>query len=379
MLPSAPPGTSGAWFYCGAYVHIARDLWARHVFNRPDIARLTTSSQASDPSSVIVASGPGCTNGLRHSAAGTRTTATTTATTTTMSRATVNGDMPIAGRVIYVDGESGNVMGLHVANESRVIYIGPLGQIRNGRVAGAALRRSLRPGMRVAHLHAASIATGVPWQHRVDWSRLLWARRRQHRGTLPRRFLAYASSHCVKTRERTFATLVDLASRYGMELPHALGKCDGWRPAARIKGHSGGFMRERAANVATFSDYKFVLCMENADVPYYVTEKMLTVFASGAVPVYWGGGGVVHEVFDARTFIYIDPRNPEAAFQRMRVLHASPAAYEEATSRPIFRAPINSTVERFFSMWRGGALGGTGTLGARVRAQVHQFLRQTGP
>ena len=349
MSPTSTATTTTPWFYCGAYTTLARDLWARRILGQPNVKRLTPQAQR-DPAAIIVASGPSC-GSAEHG--------------------------PIAGRVIYVDGEAGNVFGLSVANASQIFYIGPLGPIRHANVAGTP-KKLLEPAMRLAFLHAANIASGIPWRRGADWWPSLLLRRQQRsRGQQRQQFLAYASSHCVKVRERVYAALVDLAARHGLPGPHALGKCDGWRPGTRRHNHSGGYLRERVANVDTFRRYKFVLCMENADVPYYVTEKILTAFAAGAIPIYWGGGGVAHELFDARTFIHVDPNAPEVAFGKMQHLLASPSAYDEATSLPIFRHPVNHTIDRFFSLWRGFPLGGTGALGDRVREKLSTFLQST--
>jgi hypothetical protein len=51
--------------------------------------------------------------------------------------------------------------------------------------------------------------------------------------------------------------------------------------------------------------------MENNAMPGYITEKILNVYASGAVPVYWGDS-VVGEFFNKDSFIDVsDFDSPE--------------------------------------------------------------------
>lgn len=140
----------------------------------------------------------------------------------------------------------------------------------------------------------------------LDWSRLLV------RNPVPASssFLVYASSHCVPEREQTYSKLVDMAAASGVEMPTAIGACAGGHPNTRkvqrdqsVRSH----WEQWRGTCDRFSKFKFVLCMESSNVLHYMTEKMLVAFASGAVPVYWGSGGTVFEIFDDRTFLYINP------------------------------------------------------------------------
>ena len=87
-------------------------------------------------------------------------------------------------------------------------------------------------------------------------------------------------------RERAFDALVALASREGWPAPEAHGKCHGRHPEL------SRWVHDKAERIATvwrkLQPYRFALVMENADAPWYVTEKILNAFAAGAIPVYYG-------------------------------------------------------------------------------------------
>ena len=40
--------------------------------------------------------------------------------------------------------------------------------------------------------------------------------------------------------------------------------------------------------IDVFKNYRFVLAVENTQVYYYITEKIMIAFLSGAIPIYWG-------------------------------------------------------------------------------------------
>ena len=112
--------------------------------------------------------------------------------------------------------------------------------------------------------------------------------------------------------------------------------------------------------------------MENSDVPGYVTEKLLNAYATGAVPVYWGGGGTVTLLFDERSFLWVDPNSPKATFERIRYLDANYTAFREMVTRPIFKP---GAIDKYLSLYRGYPLGGTGAHGDEIRRAVMKFVQ----
>ena len=52
-----------------------------------------------------------------------------------------------------------------------------------------------------------------------------------------------------------------------------------------------------------YSKYKFVMAFENSNEDGYITEKIMNVYISGAIPIYWGSSKV-KEIFNPESFIY---------------------------------------------------------------------------
>ena len=61
---------------------------------------------------------------------------------------------------------------------------------------------------------------------------------------------------------------------------------------------------------------KFAITMENADRPYYVTEKLVNGLRSGVVPVYWGTSRV-SEFFNPKRFLHLKPGATEEDMSEM--------------------------------------------------------------
>jgi hypothetical protein len=61
---------------------------------------------------------------------------------------------------------------------------------------------------------------------------------------------------------------------------------------------------------------KFAITMENAERPYYVTEKLVNGLRSGVVPVYWGSSRV-SEFFNPKRFLHLKPGATEEDISEM--------------------------------------------------------------
>ena len=84
---------------------------------------------------------------------------------------------------------------------------------------------------------------------------------------------------------------------------------------------------------AFVSRHKFVLAMENAIRPGYVTEKILHGFKHHAVPVYCGAPDIGLD-FDTRTFLHYTGDNFEEVVDAMFRIDADPSAFREMLNRP---------------------------------------------
>jgi Glycosyltransferase family 10 (fucosyltransferase) C-term len=108
-----------------------------------------------------------------------------------------------------------------------------------------------------------------------------------------RKFLAYIASNCVKKREQLFALIKNMNQD-----AQALGICSNPNKTR----FPGGY--DNLDEI--YAQYNFGFAMENAQVPGYITEKIVNVFRGGAIPIYWGHTETVNKYFNPKAFINID-------------------------------------------------------------------------
>jgi hypothetical protein len=83
---------------------------------------------------------------------------------------------------------------------------------------------------------------------------------------------------------------------------------------------------------------KFAITMENADKPYYITEKLVNGIRASVVPVYWGTARV-SEYFNPRRFIHLN-RIEDTATLIERLKHMSDEEYVEMIREPVLVQPV---------------------------------------
>jgi hypothetical protein len=118
-------------------------------------------------------------------------------------------------------------------------------------------------------------------------------------------------------------------------------------------------------NWAIYRDYKYCLCMENANSRQYISEKIIMAFLGGCIPIYYGTPEVL-EVFNAKAFIYYNIDDPVPALKEIRHLNRHPGAYQRKQEQPILRNG-SRTVEDFFSL--ADSIG-RGQLKGRIRSML---------
>ncbi len=117
--------------------------------------------------------------------------------------------------------------------------------------------------------------------------------------------LAWVASNCkVKRRQAAFRALHKHASRHGFGEVHALGACARNNVSDDVKPRSDGW--SGVADV--YRNYRFVLAMESQLEHGYITEKIVTAFSAGAVPVYYGDSDAAAFLFGKLNVPYIDVR-----------------------------------------------------------------------
>jgi GR25 family glycosyltransferase involved in LPS biosynthesis/glycosyltransferase involved in cell wall biosynthesis len=84
------------------------------------------------------------------------------------------------------------------------------------------------------------------------------------------------------------------------------------------------------------NSYRFSIAFENTDYPGYVSEKILDVYKSGCIPIYWGTSKVVED-FNPSTFINCnDFENFDQVVQHVIKVDNDPELYSSYFKEPIF-------------------------------------------
>lgn len=115
--------------------------------------------------------------------------------------------------------------------------------------------------------------------------------------------LAYCSSRYIEHREHLFNLFVEHSNN---NICHALGNCCGKYQNTKINKIGNGWNGEELIN--TYTNYKFVLAIENIIYDGYITEKIINAFYSGAIPIYYGCKKV-SEFFNKKAFINVSDFN----------------------------------------------------------------------
>jgi hypothetical protein len=100
---------------------------------------------------------------------------------------------------------------------------------------------------------------------------------------------------------------------------------------------AGGFLSNDLINL--YSQYKFVICIENAKQETYITEKIVNGFLSGSIPIYWGSPAVT-EYFNENRFINIcNLQNDtiELVISKIKMLIENDDEYLKIVNEPIFK------------------------------------------
>mmetsp|Transcript_53278 Transcript_53278/g.169252 ORF Transcript_53278/g.169252 Transcript_53278/m.169252 type:complete len:286 (+) Transcript_53278:253-1110(+) len=125
-------------------------------------------------------------------------------------------------------------------------------------------------------------------------------------------------------RDRAYDLIVNLMHKHGWPLPTAGGRCCGTTELARstrkkldVPGDQYGHEIKRLEIVAQrHARHKFALVFENANIPFYVTEKLFLAFQAGVVPIYYGTRDVFR-LFNREAFIYMDMEGPRPALDEI--------------------------------------------------------------
>lgn len=154
------------------------------------------------------------------------------------------------------------------------------------------------------------------------------------------RFLIYAQGHCQDYRDEAFDRLSSI------NVVYQGGSCGSKTINKELANDMIG--NSWVTNIEHFSYYRFCLVMENTNKWGYITEKLLTAFEAGCVPIYYGSQETVFSMFNRRAFVFYDIENPEPAIEQVRDLERYPSKFAAMQQEPIL-ARGEKTIRKYFS------------------------------
>lgn len=90
--------------------------------------------------------------------------------------------------------------------------------------------------------------------------------------------------------------------------------------------------------------HNFSLAVENARFPGYTSEKLITAFLGGTIPIYWGNTGVSRE-FNARAFVDVNNLSPEEIVETVEFVKQDSVARWSMLQEPVFTVEQESAIE----------------------------------
>lgn len=118
---------------------------------------------------------------------------------------------------------------------------------------------------------------------------------------IKRKLCGYCNSNPIKFREDFVDLLANKDNTNGV---YALGKCIGTSKKINIKKLNGTYSTNEMYK--EYSNYAFIICMENKIDEGYITEKILNGYKAGAIPIYWGDSVTAKKLFNPKSFICIN-------------------------------------------------------------------------
>lgn len=138
-----------------------------------------------------------------------------------------------------------------------------------------------------------------------------------------RRNIVYVFRHCVGIREKFFKLL---AAKIPLVDSH--GKC-----SKNVKGDYPKDLNK------LYSNYKFVIAMENAQKDGYITEKIVNAYESNAIPIYWGDSKEAKKYFNPKSFIDLNEfKDLSEAVDYINRLINHPVKIQQILAEPILTA-----------------------------------------
>lgn len=88
--------------------------------------------------------------------------------------------------------------------------------------------------------------------------------------------------------------------------------------------------------VQIYSDYKFVIAMENKNEYGYITEKIINPLIAGSIPIYWGCSSVFNYINKKRVIYVNDFNNDNELLEHIKKIDQSDELYNEIINQKIY-------------------------------------------
>eukprot|EP00123_Amoebidium_parasiticum_P010510 comp20153_c0_seq1/m.24925 comp20153_c0_seq1/g.24925 ORF comp20153_c0_seq1/g.24925 comp20153_c0_seq1/m.24925 type:complete len:381 (-) comp20153_c0_seq1:10-1152(-) len=236
------------------------------------------------------------------------------------------------GAYVFLDGETWGLPDRFLGQSKRIVYVGP-----DGGAKGDSLLVPV-PFASMFFMEADPLKITSVLQPRTANTD-----KREH-------FAAYLYFRCHPHREQFFSALSTAANQEGVGSVHALGTCTGGTGKRTQHRHgSRQHPNYHAEGVKIYGDYLFTISFENTKSKGYVTEKIVTAFLSGAIPIYWGDEGV-KDIFNPETFVYVSgPEDYDRAIKEVMAIARDKERQKRMRTAPLL-AP--GAAEKFFTWHR---------------------------
>lgn len=139
-------------------------------------------------------------------------------------------------------------------------------------------------------------------------------------------FCAYMYSYDAPHRIKYFKLLNDY------KMVHGIGKsCNN---ISITKNNDDGTYLDEAIKI--YTNYKFVLALENLFQEGYFTEKIINPLIANSIPIYWGTPDVFNYINKKRVIYMQDFKSDDDLLKRIILLDNSEEEYNKILSEPIF-------------------------------------------
>jgi hypothetical protein len=245
------------------------------------------------------------------------------------------------GKISTFNGESGpHRWWVRTNKRPRVVPLAAVDNLRGGGSRSKLARDAVTLAQIVVSMYP------MEWQYKY----LFKGRTLENTGTF---FLIYASRRCVEHRETAFVLLSTIPNAtahyanqqcYGLKSPlyHTIQQKNMLRAPLVVDN------KHWQNNHVLYKNYRFALVMENKYMRGYITEKIVTAFMAGCIPIYYGTMQIF-DMFNPRSFIYWNVTHPETSLAQIRYLESNQTAFQEMLNEPILANGMD-TVRELFSL-----------------------------